>query len=71
MPYSLDVPTIAETIATARGMLSPRARSGLDAQTADEQGRTAHAVVVGGYLAEWDRHLSQGQPWPDVIEYQP
>ena len=69
MPYSLDVPTIAETIATARALLSPRAR--LDAQTADEQGRTAHAVVVGGYLAEWDRHLSQGQPWPDVIEYQP
>lgn len=69
MPYSLDVPTIAETIATARALLSPRAR--LDAQTADEQGRTAHAVATGAYLAEWDRHLSQGQPWPDVIEYQP
>ena len=64
-----DVPTPAAVLATARALLSPRAR--LDAQTADEQGRTAHAVVVGGYLAEWDRHLSQGQPWPDVIEYQP
>lgn len=71
MPYSLDVPTIAETIATARGMLSPRARAGLAALSADEQGRTAHAVATGAYLAEWDRHLSQGQPWPDVIEYQP
>ena len=69
MPYSLDVPTIAETIATARALLSPRA--GLDAQSADEQGRTAHAVATGAYLAEWDRYLSAGQPWPDVIEYQP
>ena len=69
--YSLDVPTIAETLATARGMLSPRARAGLDAQPADEQGRTAHAVVVGGCLAEWDRYLSEGQPWPDTIEGTP
>ena len=69
MPHSLDVPTIAETIATARGMLSARAR--LDAQTADEQGRTAHAVATGAYLAEWDRELAKRQPWPDVIEYQP
>jgi hypothetical protein len=38
---------------------------------ADEQGRTAHAVVVGGCLAEWDRYLSQGQPWPDIIEGTP
>lgn len=65
----LDVPTIAETIATARSMLSPRARAGLDAQPADEQARTAHAVATGAYLAEWDRYLAKDQPWPDVIEY--
>jgi uncharacterized membrane protein len=41
----LDVPTIAETIATARGMLSPRARAGLDAQPADEQARTASVTA--------------------------
>ncbi len=69
--YSLDVPTIAETIATARGMLSPRARSGLDALPADEQAAKARAVVVGGCLAEWDRYLSEGQPWPDTIEGTP
>lgn len=67
--YSLDVPTIAETIATARGMLSPRARAGLDALPAERQATTACAVATGAQLEAWDRHLSQGQPWPDVIEY--
>jgi len=65
MPYSLDIPTIAETIATARGMLSPRARAGLDAQPADERGRTAHAVATGGCLAEWDRDSSPPSCSPD------
>ena len=69
--YSLDVPTIAETIAAARALLSPRARAGLDAQPADEQARTAHAVATGAYLAAWDRYLSKGQPWPDTIEGTP
>ena len=67
--YSLDVPTIAETIATARELLSPRARAGLDALPAEQQATTAHAVASGACLEEWDRHLSAGQSWPDVIEY--
>ena len=67
--YSLDVPTIAETIATARGMLSPRARAGLDALPAASKDATTHAVATGAQIEAWDRALSQGQPWPDVIEY--
>ena len=67
-----DVPTpAAAVLATARGMLSARARAGLAALSADEQGRTAHALATGAYLAAWDRELAKGQPWPDVIEYQP
>ncbi len=66
MPYSLDIPTIAETIATARGMLSPRARAGLDALPAEQQATTAHAVATGAHIESWDRALSVGQPWPDV-----
>ena len=54
-----DVPTPAATLARARELLSPRAAAGL----------AAHAVATGACLTEWDRHLSQGQPWPDVIEY--
>jgi len=65
----LDIPTPAAALARAQALLSPRARSGLAALPADEQARTAHAVATGAYLTEWDRHLSQGQPWPDVIEH--
>jgi hypothetical protein len=64
----LAIPTPAAVLRQAQALLSPRARAGLDAQPADERGRTAHAVATGGCLAEWDRHLSEGQPWPDVIE---
>lgn len=67
----LDIPTPAEVLATARGMLSPRARAGLDKLPAEQQARTARGVASGAYLEMWDRHLAQGQPWPDVIEYQP
>ena len=47
----------------------PRARAGLDALPAEQQATTAHAVASGACLEEWDRHLSAGQSWPDVIEY--
>ena len=36
-----------------------------------ERGTTAHAVATGAYLKEWDRDLSEGQSWPDVIEGTP
>ena len=65
----LDVPTPAATLARARELLSPRARAGLAALPAERQATTAHAVATGAYLESWDRHLSQGQSWPDVIEY--
>ena len=64
-----DVPTPAATLARARELLSPRARAGLDALPAEQQATTAHAVASGACLEEWDRHLSAGQSWPDVIEY--
>jgi hypothetical protein len=64
----LAVPAPAAVLTAAQALLSPRAQAGLAAQPADEQARTAHAVVVGECLAEWDRYLSKGQPWPDVIE---
>ena len=66
-----DVPSPAATLARAQELLSPRARAGLAALPAERQATTAHAVATGAYLAEWDRHLSQGQPWPDVIEGTP
>ncbi len=65
----LDVPTPAATLRQARALLSPRARAGLDALPAERQATTACAVATGAQLEAWDRHLSQGQPWPDVIEY--
>ena len=65
----LDIPTPAATLARARELLSPRARIGLAAVPAERQAVTAHAVATGACLESWDRHLSQGQPWPDVIEY--
>ena len=68
MRRMLPVPTPAVTLARARELLSPRARAGLDALPAEQRARTARAVATGAYLTEWDRHLSQGQPWPDVIE---
>ena len=64
-----DVPTPAATLATARALPSPRARAGLDALPAAERDTTAHAVATGAHLETWDRALSQGQPWPDVIEH--
>ncbi len=66
-----DLPTPAATLTAARALLSPRARAGLDALPAEQQATTAHAVATGAGLTEWDRHLSQGQPWPDVIEGTP
>lgn len=50
-------------------MLSPRAQAGLSALPAERQATTAHAVATGAQLEAWDRALSQGQPWPDIIEY--
>jgi hypothetical protein len=67
----LAVPAPAAVLTAAQALLSPRAQAGLAALPADEQARTAHAVATGASLAEWDRHLSQGQPWPDVIEGTP
>ncbi len=64
-----DVPTPAATLARARDLLSPRARAGLDALPAEQQATTAHAVATGAHIESWDRALSVGQPWPDVIEY--
>lgn len=66
---TFDVPTPAATFTRARELLSPRARSGLAALPAEQQATTASAVASGEHLESWDRHLSQGQPWPDVIEY--
>lgn len=65
----LPVPTPAATLARAQALLSPRARAGLAALPAEQQATTAHAVATGEHLESWDRHLSQGQQWPDVIEY--
>ena len=64
-----DVPSPAATLARARELLSPRARAGLAALPAERQAVTAHAVASGEQLEAWDRLLSQGQPWPDAIEY--
>ena len=58
-------------LARARELLSPRARSGLAALPAEQQATTASAVASGEHLESWDRHLSQGQPWPDTIEGTP
>lgn len=65
----LDTPTPAEILTQARALLSARAQAGLDALPADRQANVAFAVATGAYLETWERHLSQGQPWPDVIEY--
>ena len=65
----LDVPTPAATLTAARALLSPRDRAGLDALPAERQATTAHAVATGAHIESWDRALSVGQPWPDVIEY--
>ena len=65
----LDIPTPAATLATARALPSPRARAGLDALPAAERAITTHAVATGAQIEAWDRALSEGQPWPDVIEY--
>lgn len=67
----LDVPTPAAVLTAAQALLSPRAAAGLAALPAERQATTAHAVATGAYLAEWDRYLSQGQPWPDTIEGTP
>ena len=67
----LPVPSPAATLACARELLTPRAQAGLAALPAERQATTAHAVATGERLTEWDRHLSQGQPWPDVIEGTP
>ena len=64
-----DIPTPAAALRHARALLSPRARAGLDALPAERQATTAHAVATGAQIEAWDRALSQGQPWPDVIEY--
>lgn len=67
----LSLPTPVATLTRASELLSPRAQAGLAALPADEQAAKARAVVVGGCLAEWDRYLSEGQPWPDTIEGTP
>ena len=64
-----DLPTPAATLTAARAMLSPRVRASLDVLPAAERNTTAHAVATGAQLEAWDRALSQGQPWPDIIEY--
>lgn len=64
----LPVPSPAATLACARELLTPRAQAGLAALPAEQRAVTAHAVATGEYLAKWDRHLSEGQSWPDVIE---
>jgi hypothetical protein len=66
-----DIPTPAATLARAQALLSPRAQAGLAALPAEQQATTASAVASGAYLESWDRHLSAGQPWPDVIEGTP
>ena len=63
----LDIPTA--TLSRARALLSPRARSGLAALPAASRDATAHAVATGEHTAAWDLRLSEGQPWPDVIEH--
>ncbi len=65
----LPVPSPAATLTRAREMLSPRAQAGLAALPAEQQATTAHAIATGEHLETWDRHLSAGQSWPDVIEY--
>ncbi len=66
-----DLPTPAATLTAAHELLSPRAQAGLAALPAEQRAVTAYAVATGAGLTEWDRHLSQGQPWPDVIEGTP
>lgn len=67
----LDTPTPAEILTQARALLSPRAQAGLDTLPAACRADVAFAVATGAYLETWERHLSRGQPWPDVIEYRP
>lgn len=62
------MPTPSETLTIALALLSPRARSGLLALDPDVRARIAHAVATEQHLESWDRYLSAGQPWPDVIE---
>lgn len=64
-----DLPTPAATLHQAQALLSLRARAGLDALPAERQAVTAPAIATGAQIEAWDRALSQGQPWPDVIEY--
>jgi len=72
-PHPAAVPTPAQVQEAARALLSPRAAAGLDALPEPRRGRTAACVVAmrGAGLQLDVRHLSQGQPWPDVIEWAP
>jgi hypothetical protein len=36
---------------------------------AERRAATSRAVATGAQLEAWDRALSVGQPWPDVIDY--
>jgi hypothetical protein len=65
----LDIPTPAATLHQAQALLSLRARAGLDALPAERRAATSRAVATGAQLEAWDRALSVGQPWPDVIDY--
>ena len=67
----LDVPTTTATLEAARALLSPRAQAGLDGLPAEQRAITAHAVLTGAHLELWDRRLSEGQPWPDSIDWTP
>ena len=65
----LALPTPAAVLARAQALLSPRDQAGLAALPASAQATTAHAVATGEHTAAWDHRLSEGQPWPDVIEH--
>ena len=67
----LDLPTPAANLAAARALLTPRAQAGLDGLPAEQRAITAHAISTGAYLELWDRRLSEGQPWPDSIDWTP
>ena len=67
----LDVPTPSAALAAARALLSPRAQAGLNALPDERRAITAHAISTGAHLELWDRRLSEGQPWPDSIDWTP
>jgi hypothetical protein len=67
--FNLGAAIDINAIAQAQALLSPRAQAGLAALPASARAATAHAVATGEHTAAWDHRLSEGQPWPDVIEH--